>query len=407
MKILDKDIDAAYKLISEAVPASPLIHNQRLSKIYDCNVYLKLENTSPVGSFKYRGALYKISQLSKEQRKQGVLAVSAGNHAQGVAWAAKRYKTKSTIFMPENSPLNKVERTRSLGAKVILKGENIEECFKFAEEFNEKHKMVFVHPYQDPHVIAGQSSLGSELIEQLDHIDYVIGSIGGGGLMSGVSKAFDKAGVKTKIIGAQAAGASSMVKSLKEHKVVHSKYSATFADGIKVKKTSRSMYSLLKKFVNIPVAVDDAQIAMAVLELLEKAQVLSEGAGALPLAALKVLQKKAPKRFKGKNIVLIICGGNIDINLLGRIIDKGLIYSGRRARLKFELFDRPGELSYITGVISDEGANILQVHHDDQSPRTSLMETIVEMTIETKGQDHLDKIIKKLAKQYKRLKVLD
>ena len=303
MKIENKDIVSAFELVSSQVPASPLIKNEKLSKLYDCNVYLKLENTSPVGSFKYRGALYKISQLSKEQKKQGVLAVSAGNHAQGVAWAAKKYKTKATIFMPENSPLNKVERTKSFGAKVILKGDNIEECFHHAEEFNKAKKIVFVHPYQDPHVIAGQSTLGSELIQQLDQIDYVFGSIGGGGLMSGVAKAFELEGLKTKIIGAQALGASSMVKSLKEHKVVHSQYSATFADGIKVKKTSRSMYNLLRKLVNTPIAVSDAQIAMAVLELLAQAQVLAEGAGALPLAALKSLQKKSPKKFKVKNRV--------------------------------------------------------------------------------------------------------
>lgn len=407
MKILKKDLDSAYELISSIIEPSPLVLSDRLSTMYDCNVYLKLENTLPVGSFKLRGALYKISQLSKEQKKRGVLAVSAGNHGQGVAWAAKRFKTKAIVFMPEGSPLNKVEHTRSFGAKVILKGNNIEESFKHAAEFNKDANMVFVHPYEDPHVIAGQSTVATEIINQKPDIDYVFGSIGGGGLVSGMASVLKDHKKKVKIVGAQASGASSMIKSLKEHKLVHSKYSATFADGVKVKKTSRSMYSLLKELVDIPVAVEDADISMAVLELLEQAHVLAEGAGALPLAALKVLQKKAPKRFQGKNIVLVICGGNIDINLLARIIDKGLIHSGRRARLRFELFDRPGELSHITGIVSREGANILQVHHDDESPHIDLFETTVQMTIETKGSDHLEQILKKLRKEYKRLKVLD
>lgn len=407
MKLKESDFTAARKIVSSILEPSPLVKNIRLSAKYGCNIYLKLENMLPVGSFKLRGALYKMSQLTKEQRKQGVLAVSAGNHAQGVAWAATRFKTKSTIIMPEGTPLTKIESTKSFGAKVILKGNNVEESFQFAKEYNDKHQHIFIHPFEDPHVIAGQSTIANELLFQLSNIDYVFGSIGGGGLMSGVGQIFKKESPKTKIVGAQADGASSMIRSLKEHKVVHSKYSSTFADGIKVRKTSRTMYRLLKELVDIPVAVEDYQIAMSLLELLEKAHVLAEGAGALPLAAFDVLYNKSPKKFKGKNIVLIICGGNIDVNLLGRIIDKGLIYSGRRARFKVELNDRPGELALITKTISDAGANILQVLHDDESPEVSLFNTTVQMAIETKGEMHLAKVMKALSKSYSHIEMLD
>lgn len=407
MKILESEIDKAYQLISEIIDASPLVKNIRLSNKYNCNIYLKLENMLPVGSFKLRGALNKLANLKEEEKKNGVLAVSAGNHAQGVAWAARRFGIKATIIMPEGTPLTKVVNTKSLGAKVILKGTNVEQAFQFAKVYNQTHQMTFVHPFEDPFVIAGQSTIATEILKKLPKVDYVFGSIGGGGLMSGVGQVFKKVSPKTKIIGAQASGASSMVKSLREHKIVHSKYSSTFADGIKVRKTSKTMFNLLKSLVDTPVDVEDSQIAMALLELLEKAHVLAEGAGALPLAAFETLYKKSPKKFEGKTVVLIICGGNIDVNLLGRIIDKGLIYSGRRARFKVEMQDRPGELSYITGIISEAGANILQVVHDDESPRVGLFDTTVQLTIETKSAQHLEKVIKSLRKHYENIEQID
>lgn len=407
MKLTKKKLDDAYEFISKEIAPSPLVLNDRLSKIYGCHIYLKLENMLPVGSFKLRGALYKMSKLSSEEKKKGVLAVSAGNHGQGVAWAAKHLKIKAVVVMPENSPLNKIESTKAFGAKVILKGQNVEESFKFAQSFNKKEKMIFVHPFEDIDVIAGQSTIAREIINKLPEVDYVFGSIGGGGLVTGIASVFKDEGLKTKIIGGQASGASSMVKSLKEHRVVHSKYSSTFADGIKVRKTSLPMYKMLKELVDTPVAIDDAEISMAVLELLENARVLAEGAGALPLAAFKLLYQENPTAFKGKNIVLVICGGNIDINLLGRIIDKGLVHSGRRARIKLELQDRPGELSRVTGLISEMGANIMQVYHDDESPTTGLFETMVQMTFETKGQKHLDQIMTKLRALYKKVEFLD
>lgn len=206
MKLTKKKLDDAYEFISKEIAPSPLVLNDRLSKIYGCHIYLKLENMLPVGSFKLRGALYKMSKLSSEEKKKGVLAVSAGNHGQGVAWAAKHLKIKAVVVMPENSPLNKIESTKAFGAKVILKGQNVEESFKFAQSFNKKEKMIFVHPFEDIDVIAGQSTIAREIINKLPEVDYVFGSIGGGGLVTGIASVFKDEGLKTKIIGGQASG---------------------------------------------------------------------------------------------------------------------------------------------------------------------------------------------------------
>ncbi|MGK0367904.1 MAG: threonine dehydratase, partial [Thermoproteota archaeon] len=325
----------------------------------------------------------------------------------GVAWAAARFGIKAIIFMPEGSPLTKIENTRDLGATVILKGKNFEESYLHAIKYDESHNLVFIHPFEDQAVIAGQSTIGTELLSQIKKMDYVIGSIGGGGLVSGLAsvlKAHDK---KIKIIGAQALGASSMINSLKKNKVVHQKKSSTFADGIKVKRTSEKMFGILKNIVDIPIAVNDDKIARALLALMEKAHIVAEGAGALPLAAFDVLYNKNPKQFKNKNIVLIICGGNIDVNILGRIIDKGLINMGRRVRIQVQLNDEPGELSRLTSVISDLEANVLQVIHDNHSPHTSLSETIVDLTIETKGPKHLRKFMKLMKSNYSSVRVID
>lgn len=407
MKLHQKDFQDAYELISKEIAPSPLVRSDRLSTEFKCNIFLKLENMLSVGSFKMRGALYKISKLTKEQREQGVLAVSAGNHAQGVAWAAKHFKTKAVIIMPENAPLNKIENTKSFGAEVVLSGHSIDDAFVFAKEFNKDKNMIFVHPFEDPYIIAGQSTVAREILNELPRVDYLFGSIGGGGLMGGMGTILKAESPQTQVVGGQASGASNMIRSLKEHRVVHSKFASTFADGIKVGKAHGSMYRLLEKIVDIPMSVDDSQIAMAVLELLEKAHILAEGAGALPLAAFKLLYQENPKKFKGKNIVLVICGGNIDINLLGKIIDKGLIYSGRRARIRLELRDAPGELSHITGIISEEGANIVQVYQNNESPAVGLFETTAKLTIDTKGPKHLQRVFRKLKKFYKKIEILD
>lgn len=400
MLIPFKDFKDAYSVLSKIIHPTPLIFNEWLSKQYNCEIYLKLENMLPIGSFKMRGATYKISKLSAAEKKQGVLAVSAGNHAQGVAWAAAKFGVKATIVMPEGSPLTKIRNTESLGAKVVLQGASIEDCFLHADLMMKKQKMVFVHPYHDPKVIAGQGTVAFELLEQLPSMDYIFSSIGGGGLVSGMGQVIKGSKSKAKVIAGQASGCSAMVDSLNSGKIKTIEKAETFADGIRVKKVQPDMFESLKSVVDSSYSVDDEKLAWAILQLMEKARVIAEGAGALPLALFDQLYQKDPKKFKNKKIVLVICGGNIDVNLLERIIDRGLIESHRKVRISIPISDRPGILHQLTGVIKAHGANILQVYHDRDSANVGITGTNVIFTLETKGKDHLEKLLKEMKKDF-------
>lgn len=406
MKITLKDFRAAHDVLSQIIEPTPLIKNEWLSSAYGCEVYLKLENMLPVGSFKMRGATNKLHHMSAKERKQGVLAVSAGNHAQGVAWAARKYGVKATIVMPAASPLTKIRNTESLGAEVILHGASIEESFSHAEQIMKKKTMTFVHPFKDPLVIAGQGSIGFELMEQLPDVDYVFSSIGGGGLVSGLGGVLKALRPGIQIIAGQAAGASSMVKSLQKGKIVQTGVASTFADGIRVKVANPEMMKLLDSVVDEAYDVPDERIARAILELMEKARVIAEGAGAVPLALLDELHKEDPKRFKNKKVVLVICGGNIDVNLLERIIDRGLIESHRKVRISVPIADQPGTLHQLTGIIKDAGANILQVVHDRDSQGTGITGANVLFTLETKGQAQLAELEKRLKKDFPLCQIL-
>lgn len=406
MKLNFKELEKAYEVLGEVISPTPLIYNEWLSKQYKCQIYLKLENMLPIGSFKMRGATYKISQLSAKERKLGVLAVSAGNHAQGVAWAANKFSIDATIVMPEGSPLTKIRNTESLGAKVVLKGKNIEECFIHADEMMKKKKMIFVHPYKDPQVIAGQGTVAFELLEQLPDMDFIFSSIGGGGLVSGMGHVLKGSKSKVKVIAGQATGCSAMVDSLNSGKVKTIESAETFADGIRVKNVAPEMLELLSEVVDSSYKVDDEKMAWAVLQLMEKARVIAEGAGALPLALFDQLYQKNPKKFLNKKIVLVVCGGNIDVNLLERIIDRGLIESNRKVRISVPIADRPGLLHQLTGVIKDQGANILQVVHDRNSHDAGITGTNVIFILETKGKEHLDSLLKELKKDFPRCNVI-
>lgn len=406
MKLNFKELEKAYEVLGEVISPTPLIYNEWLSKQYKCQIYLKLENMLPIGSFKMRGATYKISQLSAKERKLGVLAVSAGNHAQGVAWAANKFGIDATIVMPEGSPLTKIRNTESLGAKVVLKGKNIEECFIHADEMMKKKKMIFVHPYKDPQVIAGQGTVAFELLEQLPDMDFIFSSIGGGGLVSGMGHVLKGSKSKVKVIAGQATGCSAMVDSLNSGKVKTIESAETFADGIRVKNVAPEMLELLSEVVDSSYKVDDEKMAWAVLQLMEKARVIAEGAGALPLALFDQLYQKNPKKFLNKKIVLVVCGGNIDVNLLERIIDRGLIESNRKVRISVPIADRPGLLHQLTGVIKDQGANILQVVHDRNSHDAGITGTNVIFILETKGKEHLDSLLKELKKDFPRCNVI-
>ena len=400
MKIEFADFKKAYSTLKKVIEPTPLVYNEWLSKQYDCQIYLKLENMLPIGSFKMRGATYKISQLSAAEKKQGVLAVSAGNHAQGVAWAAQKYGIKATIIMPKGSPMTKIRNTEALGAKVILHGSSIEEGFLHAQEIMKKEKRVFVHPYHDAMVIAGQGSVGFELLDQLPEMDYLFSSIGGGGLVSGIGQVLKGSKSRAKVIAGQATGCSAMVQSLNLGKIIQIDQAQTFADGIRVKNVSKDMFKMLRGVVDSSYTVDDEKMAWAILQLMEKARVIAEGAGSLPLALFDQLYWKNPKKFKKKKIVLVICGGNIDVNLLERIIDRGLIESHRKVRISVPIADRPGVLHELTGIIKDVGANILQVFHDRDSSNTGISGTNVLFTLETKGKEHLEELLKEMKKDF-------
>lgn len=383
------DIQAAKQDLSAYIQPTPLLYNAWLSDEYGCEIYLKLENMQPIGSFKIRGATYKIASLTKEEKKRGVIAASAGNHAQGVAWGAEKLGVKATIVMPENAPITKVQNTKALGAEIVLHGKNYDEAYAECVRLARKSGKVMIHAFEDPLVVAGQGTVGLEIIEQLPNVDWVVGSIGGGGLLAGVGVAIQSLSPKTKILGCQAKGASAMIQSMKSGKVVEIDHARTFADGIAVKRASPQMRKLLKKVVTKTALQDDEAISAAVLTLLEKAKTIAEGAAAVSLACLDQVRKE----IKGKKVVLLICGGNIDVNLLSRIIDRGLIRTGRRIRLNVWIPDIPGSLSRLTEWVGRAGANILQAIHDRDLPSTRINETEVDLTLETKGTEHAKEVI--------------
>jgi threonine dehydratase len=393
-------IQDARVVLSKHIESSPLLRNAWLSEELGCNVFLKLENMQPIGSFKIRGATYRISKLSEKERKAGVIAASAGNHAQGVAWGSKMLGVTALIVMPKNAPLVKVTNTRALGAEVVLEGDTYDECYLAAREIAKKTGRIFVHAFEDELVIAGQGTCGLEILDQLPSVDFIVGSIGGGGLMSGISAVMKALKPSVQLIGCQAAGAASMIESIKKGSAVKLDKVSTFADGIAVAQASEKMLGLLSS-LSETIAVDDELIANAVLTLLEKAKVVSEGSGAIALAALE----KTKLAVQGKNVVLIISGGNIDVNVLSRIIDRGLIRAGRRLRLNVWLSDRPGQLAKLTGLIAKHGCNVLQAIHDRSEPSTTIDQTEVALTLETRGPTHSEEVIQAIREQVLRLDI--
>ncbi len=385
----------AEKTLKAILPSTPLIKNEWFSKAYECEVFLKLEIEQPVGSFKIRGATYRISQLNEEQKARGIIAASAGNHAQGVAWGARHYGTNALIVMPVTAPLMKVENTESLGAKVHLEGNNYDECYLAAQRLSQETGRVYVHAFKDLDVMAGQATVAMEVLSQCPEVDFVVGSIGGGGMMSGVGTVFKNLKPSVKIIGCQAQQASSMVLSLHSQKLVQPPFKGSFADGISVKNADAEVFELLSRVVDESFCSDESEIAMNVLRLIEKAKIVAEGSGAITLGALD----RYASVMKGKKVVLVISGGNIDVNLLSRIIDQGLIRSGRRLKLRVMITDRPGSLSKLTSLVGSLGANILQVVHERAEMDTPLDQTSVELMLETRGPDHSRSVVEALESQ--------
>ena len=351
-------------------------------------IFIKTENLQHTGAFKLRGAYNKIAQLTEEERAHGVIASSAGNHAQGVALAASMFGVKATIVMPEGAPLAKIAATRAYRAEVVLSGLVYDDAYQKAMELQQETGAVFVHPFNDPQVIAGQGSLGLEIMDDEPDIGTVVVPIGGGGLISGIAVAIKSLWPNVKIIGVQAAGAPSMQQSLREGHPITLSSAHTIADGIAVKTPGDLTYELCQKYVDEVVTVDEDEICNAILTLLEKCKIVAEGAGAVSVAALLHNKFKA----EGK-IACLVSGGNIDVTTLQRILDKGLMKAGRLAQVCTLIEDRPGRLHRLLAVVSDSGANVVSIRHDRTNMESGIGMAMLELTLETHNQQHLDQVL--------------
>ncbi|MGN1235599.1 MAG: threonine ammonia-lyase [Christensenellaceae bacterium] len=388
---LDRVYHAAY-VLREVIRSTDVIPAPSLNP--DCTVYLKTENLQVTGSFKVRGAYYKISQLSPADRARGVIACSAGNHAQGVALAAQKSGIKATICLPDGAPISKVEATRSYGAEIVLVPGVYDDAYNRALKLREEHGYTFIHPFDDEDVIAGQGTIGLEVINQIPDLDAVIVPIGGGGLISGVAFAIKSLNPRIRVYGVQAAGAPSMLNSIKDKKIERLDEVSTIADGIAVKQPGNITYTLCSKYVDGIVSVTDDEIAAAILQLIEKHKMIAEGAGAVPVAA--VMFNKIPD-LKGKKICCLVSGGNIDVNILSRVINRGLQMSGRTATLVIELTDKPGQLVKVSQIIADCGANVTGVLHERSSEGSRINDCNLRITMETKNAAHIAEIKKALS----------
>ena len=358
----------------------------------DCQLYLKTENLQLTGSFKLRGAYYKISQLSDEEKARGVIACSAGNHAQGVALGATHNGIKALICLPAGAPISKVEATKGYGAEVCLVPGVYDDAYAKAIELQKERGYTLVQPFDDEKVIAGQGTIGLEILEQLPDVEAVVVPIGGGGLISGVAFAIKTLRPDVKVYGVQAAGAPSMERSVHEGHPVHLDSVSTIADGIAVKEPGTNTYELCKKYVDEIVTVNDDETAAAILALMERQKVVAEGAGAVAVAA--VMFHKLP--VEGKKVVCLVSGGNIDVNTLNRVITRGLAKSGRNFTFIIELYDKPGQLSGVLHAIADQGANVISVTHERLNANTEINGCSIRLELETRDAAHIDQIRKAL-----------
>ena len=389
MLTLDKIYHAAF-VLKKVARKTDLIRATKLSK--QCELYLKTENLQETGSFKLRGAYYKISQLTEEEKSRGIIACSAGNHAQGVAMAATQSGIQSLICMPDGAPISKVEATKQLGAEVRLVKGAYDDAYATALQLQEDTGATFIHPFDDDEVIAGQGTIGLEILDELENPDAVVVPIGGGGLISWVAYAIKHLNPNVKIYGVQAAGAASMVKSQQEGTPITLDQAETFADGIAVKHPGDITYQLVEQYVDEIVTVSEDEIAAAILALIEKQKVIAEGAGAVSVAA--VLFHKLP--VEGKKVVCIVSGGNIDVNILSRVITRGLLTSGRNVSLTIALTDKPGQLQEVSEIIARCGGNVVSVHHDRSDANMAITSCFLKLGLETRDHAQIVQIQKEL-----------
>ena len=385
MLTLDRVYHASY-VLKNVIRQTDLISAPNINP--ESKVYLKTENLQVTGSFKVRGAYYKISQLSEEEKAHGVIACSAGNHAQGVALAATQSGIRSLICLPDTAPISKIEATKQLGADVCLVEGVYDDAYKKALQLKEQAGYTFIHPFDDEYVIAGQGTIGLELLEQLPDVDVVIVPIGGGGLISGIAYAIKSLNPKVKIYGVQASGAPSMLNSVEHGKIECLNSVATIADGIAVKEPGKHTFELCRKYVDGIVSVTEDEISTAILTLIEQQKLIAEGAGAVSVAA--ALFNKVP--IKGKKVVCLVSGGNIDVTILSRVIKRGLLKSGRSYNLTIELLDKPGQLKGVSRIIADLGGNVISVHHERASEGTDINGCFLRIVLETRNYAHIEEI---------------
>jgi threonine dehydratase len=383
------DIRAALGRIRSDIRVSPCPRSEAFSALTHCTIFLKLDNQQRTGAFKERGALNKLLTLNPDERSRGVIAASAGNHAQGVAYHAGRHGIKARIYMPLPTPLTKVSATRAYGAEVVLDGANYDEAFDKAVENGRQDGLTLIHAFDDDTVIAGQGTLGLEILEQHPGIEVIVAPIGGGGLIGGIACAVKESSPKVKVFGVQPAKLPSMKAAVREGKPVTLKAATTIADGIAVRRSGDRTLPLVQKYVDEIVTVEEEEIANAILLLLEREKTLAEGAGAAALAA--VLNRKLP--VEGKKVAVLVCGGNIDVTLLARIIERGLVKDGRLVRLRVHLPDYPGALHRLTGILADHRANIVETAYDRAYHGVNLGDTAIDITMETRGPDHIAELL--------------
>ncbi|MGC9326441.1 MAG: threonine ammonia-lyase [Candidatus Hinthialibacter sp.] len=387
-----QSVEEAYQVVRQEIYHSPCVISQTLSQMTGSRVFLKLENLQMTGAFKERGALNKLASLTQNELERGVITASAGNHAQGLAYHAKRLGGRAIIHMPVGTPLNKINATRKHGAEVVLVGRNYDEAYEEAIARQQQEGLNFVHPFDDELIMAGQGTIALEIIEDKIEPEAVVVPIGGGGLISGIAAAIKETYPHCKIYGVQAQRAPAMKYSIDAKRIVPAKSLPTLADGIAVKSVGHLTFPVIQKYVDDIVLVSEEEISAAILMLLEVEKSLVEGAGAATLAALAYHELP----LKDKRTVLILSGGNIDVNLLSRIIERGLIKDGRMVRLRVELQDTPGQLAIVSACVARHNANVLEVYHNRSFMNAALGKTFLDVTLETRGVDHIQEIIHSL-----------
>jgi len=390
-----EDIREAAAALQPHVHQTPLLRAKALGQMAGVELWLKAENLQRTGSFKVRGAFNRIRLLSPEERRRGVVAASAGNHAQGVALAAREIGVRATVVMPEGAPLVKVESTRGYGAEVVLHGQDFDEAYAYARQLQEQRGAVLVHAFDDPAVIAGQGSVGLEIVEQLPEVEAVVVPVGGGGLASGLAVAVKSLKPRAKVIGVQAAAAPAVWRSWHEGRVVEIPARRTLADGLAVHSPRESVVRLLRQWLDDVVTVEEDELAGAMVLLLERSKLVAEGAGAAAVAAL-VYGKVA---LHGLRTVAVVSGGNVDLNTLLRVVDRGLMKTGRLLRLRTHLVDRPGSLRRLLDVVAAHGANVVTVEHDRLAPEVPVGEAEVTLLVETRDAAHAAALLEDLRRR--------